>query len=271
MVVVGDDREAHLDGAGAAGHDDVVHGRVGVDEGEDAGHGVIVEGLGVAGLGGAEDHGGAGDQADDVADGPDVRADGHAAHAEAGVHAGGMDLIDDAADHEYEDAAALIALDHVNGLLDGGGGADHDHEAGDVAGDQRNAQLAHLGVGEVAVVLGALIGGGGAGVLGRLDDLGRHGGGHAGIEDALGAVVPGHHRADGGQRGLQLAQGGDLLAQVGVDASQEIGGVGHRHGGVLAQLGDDLVQLFLRLEVHFIGATEYGLKQSHLSLHSFHD
>ena len=271
MVVIGDDREAHLDGAGAAGHDDVCHRRIGVDEREDALEGVVVERLGVAGLGRAEDEGRAAHQGDDVANGPDVGADGHGANVEAGGHAQGVDLVDDAADHEYEDTAGLVALDGLQSFLSGGGGADHDHEAGDVAGDQRNAQLAHLGVGEVAVVLGALIGGGGAGILAGLDDLGRHGGGHAGIEDGLGAVLAGHHLADLGQSRLQLAQGGDLDAQVGIDAGQEVSRVGHRHRRVFAQLGDDSVQLLFGLEVHFIGTTEYSLKQSHVCLHSFHD
>ena len=54
--VVRDDGEAHLDGAGAAGHGDVGHGGIGVDEGVDAVEGVAVEAVPVAGLDRAEDH-----------------------------------------------------------------------------------------------------------------------------------------------------------------------------------------------------------------------
>ena len=230
-----------------------------------------MEGVRVAGLGGAEDHRRAGDQRDDVADGPDVRADRHAAHAETGAHAGGVHLIDDAADHEDEDTAGLIALDGLHGLFNARRGADHDDEAGDVAGDQRNAQLTHFRVGEVAVILRSLVGGGGAGVFAGFDHFRAARGGDAGIEDGLGAILAAHHGAQLAQRFLQLAQLGDLLAQIGVDAGQEVSGVGHGHRGVLAQFGDGGVQLGFRFEVHLIGATEYSIKQSHLFSHSFHD
>ena len=264
--VVGDDGEAHLNGAGAAGDGDVGHRGVGVDEGEDALEGVLVEAVIVAELDVAEDAAGAADEADDVAHGPDVRAHGDDAHVEVHVEAGFHELVDDAADQEHEDAARLIALDGLNGLLHAGGGADHDREAGDVAGDEGNAQGTHLGVGEVAVVDGALIGVLAAGILAGLDDLGGDGGADAGGEDVLGLVVARHHRAHSGEGGLQLAQGGDLDAEVRVETRQIVGGVGQLHGCVFTQLGNHGVDVGFRLEIHLVGASEYSVKQSHISI-----
>ena len=151
-MVVGDDREAHLDGAGAAGHGDVIDGLVGVDEGVDAVEGVLMEAVPVTGLDVAEDHGGADDQADDMADGPDVLAHGNHTDGEAHGHALLHGLLDDAADQEDEDTAGLIALDGLHSLFRRGSGADHDDEAGDIAGDQGHAQFTDFGVDEVAVV-----------------------------------------------------------------------------------------------------------------------
>src|SRR5699024_1461564 len=108
--------------------------------------------------------------------------------------------------------------DGLHSLFRGGGGADHDHEAGDVAGDQGHAQFTDLGVGEVAVVMGALIGGGRAGVLAGLDHLGGDGGAHAGGVDGVGAGRPAHHGLAVLTGGLDVAHGGDLLADVGRDA-----------------------------------------------------
>ena len=269
--VVGDDREAHLDRAGAAGDGDVIDRRVGIDEREDALHGVLVEGVVIAGLGRAENHRRASDQRDDVTDRPDVRTDRHTAHAETGRHARFVDLIDDAADHKHEDAAGLIALHGLNRFFHARRRADHDDEAGDVARDQRNAQFANFRVGEVTMILGALVGCRAAGILARFDDFRRHRGSDAGGEDRLRAVFTRHHGADIGEHGLQFVQLGDLFAEVGIDAGEVIGGVGHGHGRVFAQLGDDGVDFVLRLEVHLIGATEYSIKQSHLCFHSFHD
>ena len=269
LGIVGDDREAHLDGTGTAGHGDIRHRRIGVDERENALEGIFMERSRIARLGRAEDHGGAGNQRNDVTNGPDLLADRHNAHREAGGNACGVDLLDDAADQEYEDTAGLIALHGLNRFFNGGGGADHDHEAGNVAGNQRNAQLAHLSVGEVAVILRALIGRGIAGILARFDDFRTAGGGNAGIEDGLGAVFAAHHGAQLRQRFLQLTQRGDLLAQVGIDAGEEIRSVGHRHGGAFAELGNNQVQLRFSLEIHFIGTTENSVKQTHLCFHSF--
>ena len=123
LGVVGDNGEAQLDGAGAAGHGHVVHRGEGVDEGEDAVHGVAPHGLVVAGLGAAEDDGGAEGHADHVGHAAQVVAQGHAADVEAQLHAGGHALVDDAAHQGDEDALGLVLLDQSHALLSGGGRA----------------------------------------------------------------------------------------------------------------------------------------------------
>ena len=146
--VVRDDREAQLDGAGAAGHGDVGHGRIGVDERVDA-----VEGV----AGGSRPSRRAGSSpkiiaarttremtwpTDQISSPTGTTRTGKPMlkdHLETS-------LLDDAADQEDEDAAGLIALDGLDGLFRGGSRPDHDDEAGDIAGDQRHAQLAHFGV-----------------------------------------------------------------------------------------------------------------------------
>ena len=97
--------------------------------------------LDVAGLDGAEDHGRTDDQRDNMADGPDVLADGNDTDGEAHGKTGFHCLLNDAADQEYENTAGLIALNGLNRFLGGGSRADHDDEAGDIAGDQRNAEF----------------------------------------------------------------------------------------------------------------------------------
>lgn len=119
-MVVGDDGEAHLDGAGAAGHGDVVDGLIGVDKGVDPVEGVLVEAVPIAGLDVAEDHGRADDQADDMANRPDILAHGEYTHGEAHGHALLHGLLDDAADEEDEDAPGLIALDGLHSLFSRG-------------------------------------------------------------------------------------------------------------------------------------------------------
>ena len=83
---------------------------------------------------------------------------------------------------------------------------------------------------------------------------------NAGGEDVLGLILTGHHGLHVGQGVAQLAQGGDLLAQIGVNAGQVVGRVRHLHGSGLAQLGNDGVDLCLRLGKHLVGASEYSVK-----------
>ena len=119
-----------------------------------------------------------------------------------------------------------------------------------------------LRVGEVAVILavGGGIRSGIAGVLAGLDHLGGDGGADAGGEDVLGLVLAGHHGLDVGQRFLQLADGGDLLADVGIDAGEVVGGLRHFHGGGLAQLRNEGVHVGLGLGKHLIRASENSVK-----------
>ena len=187
-----------------------------------------------------------------MADRPDVLADGDDAHGEAHADVLAQGLLDDAADQEDEDTAALVALDCLDGLLVGGGGADHDDEAGDIAGDEGDAQLADLSVAEVAVVRGALVGGGSSGVFAGLDDLGGDGGGYAAAEHGVGVLLMEESALDLGEDGLQLAQGGNLPAEEGIAACEVISRVGQLHIGVGAKLGDDGVDFLLGFGVHFV-------------------
>ena len=260
-MVVGDDREAQLDGACAAGDGNVVDGLIGVDECVDAVEGVLVEALDVARLDGAEDHGCAHDQRNDVADGPDLFADGNDTDGEAHGKTSFHSLLDDAADQEDENAAGLVALDRLDRFFGGGSRPDHDDEAGDIAGDKGNAQLTHFRVGEVAVVVGALVRGLGLDVLAGLDHLGGDGGADAGLEDGVRARLAEHHGLHVGQRILQLAGRGDLLADVGIDTGAEISGGGKRQGSVAADFSHDLVNFFLGLGEHLVRAVEDAFKQ----------
>ena len=261
VVVVGDDREAELDGARAAGDGDVIDRLVRVDKRVDAVEGVLVEALDVARLDGAEDHRRAHDQGDDVTDGPDLLADRNDTDGEAHGKTGLDSLLDDAADQEHEDTAGLIALDGLNRFLGRRSRPDHDDEAGDIAGDKGNAQLTHFRVGEVAVVVGALIRGLGLDVLAGLDHLGGDGGADAGLEDGVRARLAEHHGLHVGQRILQLAGRGDLLADVGIDTGAEISGGGKRQGSVAADFSHDLVNFFLGLGEHLVRAVEDAFKQ----------
>ena len=112
----------------------------------------------------------------------------------------------------------------------------------------------------MAVVRGALIGGGGAGILAGLDHLGGDGGADAGGEDGVGPGLPEHHGLDVGEGSLELPDGGDLLADVGIDTGQIVSGAGHGEGSVSAQLGDKLVDVGLGLGEHLVRAAEYAFK-----------
>ena len=261
VVVVRDDREAQLDGAGAAGNGDVVDRLIGVDKRIDAVEGVLVEALHIGRLDRAEDHGGTHDEGDDMADRPDLFADGDDTDGEAHGQARLDGLLNNAADQEHENAAALIALDGLNGFFRGRSRPDHDDEAGDIAGDQRHAQLTDFRVGEMAVIVGAFVRRFGLDVLACLDHLRGDGGADAGLEDGVGARLAEHHGLHIGQRVLQFADVRDLLADVGIDTGQEVGGGGHGQRGVAANLCNDLVDFFFGLREHLVGAVEDSFKQ----------
>ena len=190
-----------------------------------------------------------------------VLADGDDTDGEAHGHARLDGLLDDAADQEHENTAALIALDGLDRFLGGGSRADHDDEAGDVAGDQRHAELTNFRVGEVAVVVGAFVRSVGLDVLTGFDHLRGDGGADAGLEDGVGARLAQHHGLHIGQRVLQLTDVGDLLADVGIDAGEEVGGGGHGQRGVAANFCSDLVDFFFGLGEHLVGAVEDSFKQ----------
>ena len=70
-------------------------------------------------------------------------------------------------------------------FLGGGSRADHDDEAGDIAGNKRNAEFTDFRIGEVAVIVRALIRGLGLDIFAGLDHLSGDGGADAGLEDEL--------------------------------------------------------------------------------------
>ena len=256
--LVGDDREAQADGAGAAGQGVVVDRGVGVDESADTIQSVGVHAPVVARLDVAEDHGSAHDQVDDVGDAPDVGADVDDTDVEAAVDAHTLGLVDDAADQEHENTAALIALDHVAGFLIGGSGPDHDHEAGDVFGNQRQTQGTHFGVGHGAMVLVA-VGLGVVDILYDLDDLGAHGGGQAGTEHAVDAQLFGQPFLAQDLHGLlQVGESGDLDLKILPDDSAGIAGIGESDGVVGAELLHSRGQIGLSLGEHKLAAVMYA-------------
>ena len=196
-----------------------------------------------------------------MADRPNLFADGDDTDGEAHGQARLDGLLNNAADQEHENTAGLIALDGLNGFFRGRSRPDHDDEAGNIAGDQRHAQLTDFCVGEVAVVVGAFVRSVGLDVLARLDHLRGDGGADAGLEDGVGARLAEHHGLHIGQRVLQFADVRDLLADVGIDTGQEVGGGGHGQRGVAANLCNDLVDFFFGLREHLVGAVEDSFKQ----------
>ena len=78
-----------------------------------------------------------------------------------------------------------------------------------------------------------------------------------------------HHGLHVGQRVLQLADGGDLLADVGIDTGQAVSGRGHGQGSVAADFSSDLVNFFFGLGEHLVRAVEDAFKQCLHCCYSF--
>ena len=259
LGLVRNDREAEGNGASAAGDDDVVQGLEGVDERGNALHRVLHQAACIARGDVAEDQGRAQRDGDDMDDGGDILAERDDADIVAGLVALLLELVDDAAHEGDEDALALVALHERDGLIGRGSGAEDNGNAGDVARDQRHAEVTNDGVGQVAVA-GQLIGRGAVEILQDLDELGAQCGGHAGHEGVVQAGVAGHERLDDAESLLQLAEGADLRAGDGVVAGQGVGSVGEGHGLAFAVLGDGIVNGGLGQAVNGIVAAEYTFK-----------
>ena len=192
-------------------------------------------------------------------DGGDVLAERDDADIVAGLVALLLELVDDAAHEGDEDALTLVALHERDGLIGRGSGAEDNGNAGDVARDQRHAEVTNDGVRQVAVA-GQLIGRCAVEVLQDLDELGAQCGGYAGHEGVVQAGIAGHERLDDAESLLQLAEGADLRAGDGVVAGQGVGSVGEGHGLAFAVLGDGIVNGGLGQAVNGIVAAEYTFK-----------
>ena len=239
-VHVDDDGEAERDRAGAGGYDDLVERAEGVDEGGDALLGVVEELTEVARRDGAEDERRADGDGDDVDDGGYVVAQRHDAVVETHLDALGGGLIDDVADEEGQQALVLVVLDdggELGGLLRA---AENDGDAGDVARDEGHAEAADDGIGHEADAALALVG-----ILVEplqtLDDLRSDGGRETGVESLAEVLLVGDEALEDADAGGQVAELGDLDAGRGVDGGEEVGGVGESDAGILAVLGDGVV------------------------------
>ena len=259
LGLVGDDGEAQGNGAGAAGHDHVVQRLESVDEGGHALHGVLHQVAGVAGGDVAEDQGGAEGHGDHVNHRGHIMSQRHHADVVAGLVALLLELIDDAAHQGHQDALALVALDQFHGLVSAGSGAQDDCHAGDVAGDQGNAQIPDKGVRHMAVA-GSLVGSGAVYVLQDLDELGAQGGGNAGHKGVVQPGSPGHEGLHHAQGGLQLAQGAHLHTGDGIVAGKGIGSVGEGHSLAFAILGNGAVDGGFGEAIYSVVAAEHSFK-----------
>ena len=109
-------------------------------------------------------------------------------------------------------------------------------------------------------VAGRLVGGVVADVLQNLDEFRAQGGGNAGHERVVQAVVAGHQGLDNTQSFLQLAQGFHLYAGDAVVAGQGISGAGEGYGLALTVLCNGVVDSCLGQTVDSIVAAENSFK-----------
>ena len=186
----------------------------------------------------------------------------HHADVGAGLVAGLGQLTDALAGDGDQDALALVALHQRNHFLGGVGLAQDNGNAGNIAGNQRHAQLTHEGVGQVAA-LGSLVGSCAMDVLQSFQELCAQSGSDAGFKSVVQTVVPSHLGLDGSHSGLHLAQGGDLFAGNCVVAGQAVGGVGEGHGLALAVLGDGFVNGGYGTVVVVVVTAENSFKKCH--------
>ena len=141
----------------------------------------------------------------------------------------------DAADEGDENALRSDSTWHRADSLLGGGGraADDNGNAGDVAGDQRHAQITDDGVGQVARSRLRLIGRRRrARYFSASINSAHRADAYAGLSKASWRRwLAGHHGLDGRPIAcLQLAEGGDLHAGDAVVAGQAVSGAGEGHG-----------------------------------------
>ncbi len=262
LRLVGDDGEAQADGACAVGHDLIGQGLVGIHEGADALHGVLIQRLGVAGGDVAEDQRRPQRHGNHMDHRLHLVAQGHHPDILAQLHARLMAVADGFAGQGDQDALRLVGLGQRHSLRRVLRAAEDDGNAGDIAGDQGHAQVPHEGVGQVAA-LRLRVGGRPVEVLQRLQELRAQGGGNAGFERVVHPVDMGQLGLQGAQGGLHLTQVGNFFAGDGVIAGQGVGGVGEGHGLALAIGGDGLLNRSGGAGVIIVAAAENSVKKCH--------
>ena len=262
--VVRDNREAHGHSACTKCQRAVVHRGKRVHESMQTHIGVLHEAVPVATFDGTEDHSGAHAEGHNVAYRPDVGANAYDANMEAQLNAHALGLVNDVAHQEHEDTALLITANQVACFLVRGSGIDDNNEARNVVGNQRHAQLTHFSVGEVTVILRALVRRGIVHVLHSFDDFTSHSGTDAGLEDGLGALIARAHGVDVCQSGLEVLQLENFLPRVSQLARHVVCSVRHLHRGVFTILSDSCIYCLGGNREDIVGAMENPVKKFHM-------
>ena len=173
------------------------------------------------------------------------------AHADALVRA----LLDDVAHQEGQDALGLVVLDDLGDSSRILGLAQDNGHAGDIAGDQGNAQGADDGIGHEADAGVGLIGIAALNILEAFDNFRADGGGQSGVQRLAQVLLVGDEALQHTDAGGQIAQGLDLDAGCGIDRGEEVGRVREGHGLVCSVLGNGVVDRLFGQTGNRIGAT----------------
>ena len=262
LGLVGDNGEAKADSAGAVGDDLIGQGLVSVDKRLDAVHGVLGQRGEVAGGHVTEDQRGTDGHGDNVDNGLHFVAQRHHADVLAQLHAGVEAVLDGVAGEGDQNTLCLIGLGQSHSLGGVFRAADDNGNAGDVAGDQRHAQITDEGVGQVAhfrlgIRLRAVQ------VLQRFQKLGAQSGCNAAFKGVVEAVVAGHLGLDGVHGGLHLTQSGDLHAGDAVVTGQAVSGAGERYRLAFAVSSDGLINGGYSTGVVVVVAAKNSFKKCH--------
>ena len=185
-----------------------------------------------------------------------VVAQRHHAELEAQLHAALGRLLDHVAHQEGQQTLGLIVLDHGDRRRGIVGLAQHHGHAGDVAGDQRNAQRADDRIGHEADAAVVFIGVCAFHIFQTLEDLRAHGGGQTGVQRVAQLGLVGDQALEHADAGGQIAQLGHLHARGRVDRREEVRRI--REGGlrVRAVLFNGRVDGIFRQSRHCVGACE---------------
>ena len=191
-----------------------------------------------------------------------LHAQRHHADVFTGLVTGVPQLLHALAGEGHQNALTLVLLHEGNGLGRVISAADDNGNTGDVAGNQRHAQIPDEGIGQMAQFrLG--VGSGAVNVLQRFQKFGAQGGRNTGVKAVLQPVSVGAHGLDGRHGGLHFAEIGDLLAGNGVVAGEAVSGVGEGHGFALAVSGNCFVDGGDGTGIVVVAASEDSVKKCH--------